>query len=383
MSKYNFKKLLDELNDADSVTMDFKQIQELLNIDELCSSAKNYQAWWSSNLSYAGYTATPDSKNEKITFKKAKTPSQNSSSTTNNGKGKNPSNNKTPKKLTKEEIEKFRSEINDFLRETKADNIIRYYMKTDLATMTDMPFYDCNDEDRDTKPENKKNVVDIVSEYCELLGSKKKDFQKKLLYWLSKQQNQSMRKLSKQLNNGIWEHPIPLKYTREFLLKRIDKGEFDIIKEYLKFINENAPQIFLTNEHNKIVNKKFKDKMPDDWDWKTDNPFARYIEAGIFDELKLKLNIIDYKATQKLNSNWIKDNSSSHYFNESEQKGFILLEDSVTEIGDRAFENCSHLTSITISKFVTEIGNETFKGCTNLSEETKELLMRKHNYTDF
>ena len=32
-------------------------------------------------------------------------------------------------------------------------------------------------------------------------------------------------------------------------------------------------------------NKKFRDTMPKNWDWKTGDPFIRYKEGGIFDEL--------------------------------------------------------------------------------------------------
>lgn len=42
----------------------------------------------------------------------------------------------------------------------------------------------------------------------------------------------------------------------------------------------------------------------------------------------------------------------------------------VTSIGDRAFRNCSSLTSVTIPNFVTRIGDEAFDGCSGLSSVT-------------
>ena len=44
----------------------------------------------------------------------------------------------------------------------------------------------------------------------------------------------------------------------------------------------------------------------------------------------------------------------------------FIIPDSVTSIGDRAFYNCSSLTSITIPDSVTSIGNEAFYNCSSL-----------------
>ena len=40
----------------------------------------------------------------------------------------------------------------------------------------------------------------------------------------------------------------------------------------------------------------------------------------------------------------------------------------VTQIGDRAFENCTGITSITLPASVTAIGNGAFSGCSNLTK---------------
>ena len=49
----------------------------------------------------------------------------------------------------------------------------------------------------------------------------------------------------------------------------------------------------------------------------------------------------------------------------------IILPETVTEIKDYAFYNCSGLTKITISESVTSIGNNAFTGCSNLVIETE------------
>ena len=45
----------------------------------------------------------------------------------------------------------------------------------------------------------------------------------------------------------------------------------------------------------------------------------------------------------------------------------ITISDSVTSIGDEAFLDCSRLTSITIPDSVTSIGEEAFSGCSRLT----------------
>ena len=48
----------------------------------------------------------------------------------------------------------------------------------------------------------------------------------------------------------------------------------------------------------------------------------------------------------------------------------VIIEKGVTGIGDRAFTDCSSITSVTIPETVTEIGNDAFKGCSNLTSIT-------------
>ena len=55
------------------------------------------------------------------------------------------------------------------------------------------------------------------------------------------------------------------------------------------------------------------------------------------------------------------------YINGQLLTGDIVIPDSVTSIGDRAFSGCTGLTSVTISDSVTSIGSDAFYGCTGLT----------------
>ena len=59
-----------------------------------------------------------------------------------------------------------------------------------------------------------------------------------------------------------------------------------------------------------------------------------------------------------------------HAFNDCSSLTSVTIGDSVTEIGEGAFNGCSSLTSITIPDSVTEIGNGAFSGCSSLTSIT-------------
>ena len=54
----------------------------------------------------------------------------------------------------------------------------------------------------------------------------------------------------------------------------------------------------------------------------------------------------------------------------------ITIPDNITSIGEKAFYNCSSLTSVTIPNSITSIGNYAFRGCISLKS-------KKDNYKAF
>ena len=62
-------------------------------------------------------------------------------------------------------------------------------------------------------------------------------------------------------------------------------------------------------------------------------------------------------------------NAHHLFLNGSEVKN-LVIPNSVTSIGDRAFQSCSGLTSVTIPNSVTSIGNQAFYNCSGLTSVT-------------
>ena len=54
----------------------------------------------------------------------------------------------------------------------------------------------------------------------------------------------------------------------------------------------------------------------------------------------------------------------------------IVIPDSVTSIGERAFEGCKSLTDIVIPDGVTSIGERAFYGCNFPNDIEQELISR-------
>ena len=71
-------------------------------------------------------------------------------------------------------------------------------------------------------------------------------------------------------------------------------------------------------------------------------------------------------------------------FNSCTSLASVTIPDSVTSIGSYAFESCSNLASITIPDSVTSMGNYAFESCTSLTSVTlPATLFVEGNYSDY
>ena len=203
----------------------------------------------------------------------------------------------------KPETLKFKQDLLDFLNITNSSKEITYHIIKDLSIMISMPFY----KEANIGLKNRMSVNEIIKNYCKISIEYIKitgniDFIKILFKWLSLNQGQSLRKLSK-LNSkqksvkrnyyakgitGVFEHPIPIRYTKELLLNYIISNNYEDCSGYIDFVYKNTTQIFLRSDLNKKVVNCYNDTMPKGWNWKennNNNPYQRYIEVGIFGDI--------------------------------------------------------------------------------------------------
>lgn len=185
------------------------------------------------------------------------------------------------------EVQDFKKQVIDFLLKTEASDKFIYRVKCDLSKKIDMPFYGDRKERTSLMTDS-----DAAKEYVILLIKyDKPSFTEELLSWLTKQQNQTFRRIhkipksqklrrEKFSKKGVYEHPVPVNHSKKILVEYINNGNSEEALSYIDFL-EGVPQIFLTTEEDNLVNRCFKDKIPDDWDWRKDDPFARYVKAGI------------------------------------------------------------------------------------------------------
>lgn len=200
------------------------------------------------------------------------------------------------------EVQQFKREVETFLKEVDASDEMCYRVRCDLAKKVDSPFYNDYKGNRCCKM----STEEIAKEYVRLLIKYDNiNFTKKLLLSLIRQQSQTFRRIykrsnfqnarKKELKYGVYEHSVPVKYSRDMLLLYIKNKKYKRACEYIDYMSNCFPQIFLTNEENNLINISYKYKMPEKWNWKRDSLFIRYEKAGINEEVYKNDNNISIK----------------------------------------------------------------------------------------
>ena len=198
------------------------------------------------------------------------------------------------------EMRVFKEKVNAML-EFANDPKIEYYLIRDLAKKINLPFYkETSGRGRRTKMSSDTIIKGYCKLFCDYYKTHSDDnFIEELFMHLSEQQNQHLRKLSRRTScqnrksatikmeskNGVWEHPIPLKYSRDILIDYIKCDNQHKINAYIDFIWTHTYQVFLVDKWDRKLNAfGLRDTMPTGWNWEdpsNNNVFQRYIEVGI------------------------------------------------------------------------------------------------------
>jgi len=192
------------------------------------------------------------------------------------------------RKRMSDSVQQFKTSFEMFLTETGADAELIRHLKKDLSAKMDMPYY------KEVKGRRNLSPREVCIGFCELaISYEDKDFIKTALAWLCKQQGQSFRKISPQdkkkgsryqsIARGkkiIWEHPIPVNYSKNYLYDCICKNDLKKATDYLSFLSR-VHQVCLLKEENDLILKQYKDTMPNGWDYQNDSPYIRYTLSGM------------------------------------------------------------------------------------------------------
>ena len=200
---------------------------------------------------------------------------------------------KLDKKRKSESMQQFKSDFENFLTETGANEELARHLKKDLSARINMPYF----KEKELYGE-KMSPLNVCLGFCELaisylaISDDNENFIKVTLALLCQQQGQSFRKISPHGKKGpryqsiprsdlIWEHPIPVNYTKEYIYDCICRSDIEEIKNYLDFLAE-TPQVCMLKEgeEDKIL-KEYKATMPKGWNYKKDSPYDRYIKSGL------------------------------------------------------------------------------------------------------
>jgi hypothetical protein len=127
-----------------------------------------------------------------------------------------------------------------------------------------------------------------------------------------------------------------------------------------KYNQSNSDTIFSVGNGTSTKNRK------NAFEIKSDNTAYVNNEKILTEQYRL-----EYTATQNLLSlQPCNINYSNHEYDDTTGKGVFIYNEAPTSIRNKAFYECSHLTSVTIGNSVTDISYGAFAGCSNLTSIT-------------
>ena len=127
-----------------------------------------------------------------------------------------------------------------------------------------------------------------------------------------------------------------------------------------KYAEENKIGYILNGEAN-TISKEYEVKEGETWD------ISEKGDESVIAKWTLSDKTLRISGKGKM-KNW-RDNNEKEDWHNSQYTNIIesvIIEDGITNIGVRAFENCINLASIEIPEGVTEIGEYAFYGCSSL-----------------
>ncbi|MDR0984131.1 MAG: leucine-rich repeat protein [Ruminococcus sp.] len=153
------------------------------------------------------------------------------------------------------------------------------------------------------------------------------------------------------------------------LKKRLDDGEIALrVAVTLSWLDKDGQKIV---ESQLKQGKKLTIRIANELRKRVENEekLTKETIAEVFDPSYFKSKIKPVKISGKFLEEWFGENDTNEDIENTTLKS-VVIPDSVTSIGNNAFQSCTALTSITIPDSVTSIGGSAFKSCTALTSVT-------------
>ena len=162
---------------------------------------------------------------------------------------------------------------------------------------------------------------------------------------------------------------------------RIENYAFQNCYRLIEVINHSALNIIAGSEDNGYIGKYAKEVHTGESKIVDINGYLFYTYGGTNYLLGYKGNDNEISLPESYNGENYHIYEYAFYYMDDIKS--VTIPDSVTSIGESAFQGCTSLTSITIPDSVTSIGNWAFYGCTSLTSITVGNSVTSIGYSAF